>query len=115
MFIFSSIFQLQELISKNYFLHTSAKDAFKSYIRAYDAHNLKEIFNVENVDLAKAALSFGFTVPPAIDLSVGSSKQNRPRKRHGGGGFGYFNSLNKKFKSNPHINYTQSHSRSNKR
>ena len=78
----------------------SAKEAFKSYIRAYDAHHMKDIFNVETIDLAKAAASFGFIVPPAIDLSVGSSKQNRPRKRKAGGGLGYFNKLNKKPRSN---------------
>lgn len=83
----------------------SAKEAFKSYIRAYDAHHLKDIFNIETVDLAKAALAFGFTVPPAVDLSVSSSKQNRPRKRGGGGGFGYFNQLNKKQKTQINYNY----------
>lgn len=91
---------MQQLIAKNYFLHVSAKEAFKSYVRAYDAHHLKDIFNIESVDLAKAAISFGFTTPPAIDLSVNSSKQNRPRKRHNGGGLGYFNNLNKKPKTN---------------
>ena len=91
------LFQLQQLVSKNYFLHTSAKDAFKSYIRAYDAHHLKDIFNIETIDLAKSAKSFGFEVPPSVDLSVCSSKQNRPRKRNGGGGFGF---PSKKPKSN---------------
>lgn len=80
---------MQQLVSKNYFLHTSAKDAFKSYIRAYDAHHLKDIFNIETIDLVKSAKSFGFEVPPSVDLSVSSSKQNRPRKRNGGGGFGF--------------------------
>ncbi|KAK7588121.1 hypothetical protein V9T40_005366 [Parthenolecanium corni] len=79
--------QLQLLISKNYFLHSSAKEAFKSYIRAYDAHHLKEIFNVETIDMGKAALSFGFTSPPAVDIGFSSSKQNRPRKRNAGGRF----------------------------
>ncbi len=98
--------QLQQLVSKNYFLHMSAKEAFKSYIRAYDAHHLKDIFNVETVDLAKAALAFGFTVPPSIDIGVSSSRQNRPRKRKAGGGYGYFNELNHK-KPKPKINYIQ--------
>lgn len=87
----------------------SAKEAFKSYIRAYDAHHLKDIFNVETIDLAKAATSFGFKVPPAIDLSVSSSKQNRPRKRNAGGGLGYFNRMNsvKKHKLDKNIVYVQ--------
>lgn len=61
--------QLEKLISKNYFLNQSAKEAFKSYVRAYDSHQLKSIFNVDTLDLAKVALSFGFTVPPVVDLS----------------------------------------------
>lgn len=61
--------QLEKLISKNYFLNQSAKEAFKSYVRAYDSHQLKTIFNVNTLDLAKVALSFGFTVPPVVDLS----------------------------------------------
>ncbi|PSN51414.1 putative ATP-dependent RNA helicase pitchoune [Blattella germanica] len=86
--------QLEKLISKNYFLNMSAKEAFKAYVRAYDSHHLKQIFDVETLDLAKVALSFGFKVPPAVDLQVNSSKGNRPRKRKAGGGYGFFNSMN---------------------
>lgn len=60
--------QLEKLITKNYFLNQSAKEAFKSYVRAYDSHQLKTIFNVDTLDMAKVALSFGFTVPPVVDL-----------------------------------------------
>lgn len=87
--------QLEKLISKNYFLHTSAKEAYKSYIRAYDSHHLKTIFDVSTLDLKQVGLSFGFTVPPAVDLMVSSKKQDRPRKRTGGGGYGYFKNMNK--------------------
>ncbi|KOC58877.1 putative ATP-dependent RNA helicase pitchoune, partial [Habropoda laboriosa] len=86
--------QLEKLISKNYFLNTSAKEAFKAYIRAYDSHHLKHIFDIETLDLTKAAKSFGFLVPPAVDLKVGTSKNARPRKRLGGGGYGYFKNMN---------------------
>lgn len=91
------LLQLQQLISKNYFLHISAKEAFKSYIRAYEAHHLKDIFNVETIDLAKAAASFGFTVPPAVDIGFSSAKQNRPRKRKAPGTvYKYVQQKNKK-------------------
>ncbi|OXU22899.1 hypothetical protein TSAR_016448 [Trichomalopsis sarcophagae] len=86
--------QMEKLISKNYFLNMSAKEAFKAYVRAYDSHHLKQIFDVETLDLTKVAKSFGFTVPPAVDLKVGVSKDSRPRKRLGGGGYGYFKGLN---------------------
>ena len=45
--------QLQKLITKNYFLNVSAKEAFKSYVRAYESHGLKQIFNVQTLDLTQ--------------------------------------------------------------
>lgn len=35
--------QLEKLISKNYFLNLSAKEAFKGYVRAYESHSLKQV------------------------------------------------------------------------
>ncbi|XP_042683309.1 ATP-dependent RNA helicase DDX18 [Centrocercus urophasianus] len=81
--------QLEKLIEKNYFLHKSAQEAYKAYIRAYDSHSLKQIYNVGNLDLNKVSLSFGFKVPPYVDLSVNSNQGRRLQKRGGGGGFGY--------------------------
>ncbi|XP_032696778.1 ATP-dependent RNA helicase DDX18 [Lontra canadensis] len=80
--------QLEKLIEKNYFLHKSAQEAYKSYIRAYDSHSLKQIFNVNNLNLPQVALSFGFKVPPFVDLNV-NSNDGKLKKRGGGGGFGY--------------------------
>ncbi|XP_060227708.1 ATP-dependent RNA helicase DDX18 isoform X2 [Meriones unguiculatus] len=80
--------QLEKLIEKNYFLHKSAQEGYKSYIRAYDSHSLKQIFNVNNLNLPQVALSFGFKVPPFVDLNV-SSHDGKLKKRGGGGGFGY--------------------------
>jgi ATP-dependent RNA helicase DDX18/HAS1 len=57
-------------MSTNYFLHISAKEAFKGYVRAYDSHQLKDIFDVSTLDLKQVGKSFGFTVPPAVDLSI---------------------------------------------
>nr|XP_048313644.1 ATP-dependent RNA helicase DDX18-like [Myodes glareolus] len=80
--------QLEKLIEKNYFLHKSAQEAYKSYIRAYDSHSLKQIFDVNNLNLPQVALSFGFKVPPFVDLNV-SSNDGKLKKRGGGSGFGY--------------------------
>lgn len=82
--------QLEKLIGKNYFLHLSAKEAYKSYVRAYSSHFLKQIFDVNTLDLTKVALSFGFKVPPMVDLNVNYSKNDRPKKggRFVGAGFG---------------------------
>ncbi|XP_066147275.1 probable ATP-dependent RNA helicase pitchoune isoform X2 [Euwallacea fornicatus] len=87
--------QLENLIAKNYYLNVSAKEAFKAYVRAYDSHHLKNIFDVSTLDLSKVGRSFGFKVPPAVDLNVSAKKAERPeKKRKGGGGFGYFKNLN---------------------
>ncbi|XP_018579590.1 probable ATP-dependent RNA helicase pitchoune [Anoplophora glabripennis] len=97
--------QLENLIGKNYFLNMSGKEAFKAYVRAYDSHHLKTIFDISTLDLAKVALSFGFKVPPAVDLKVSAKKAERPeKKRKGGGGFGFYKNMNqtnsKNFKKN---------------
>lgn len=81
--------QLEKLIEKNYFLHKSAQEGYKSYIRAYASHSLKSIFDVNTLDLQKVALSFGFKVPPYVDLNVHGSKSDKIKRRGGGGGFGY--------------------------
>lgn len=83
---------MEKLISRNYFLNSSAKEAFKSYLRAYDSHHLKTIFDIDTIDLAKVSKSFGFIVPPAVELKV--ANKGPPTKRKGGGGYGYFKSLN---------------------
>lgn len=85
--------QMEKLITKNYFLNLSAKEAFKSYVRAYESHSLKHIYNVQNLCLKSVGQSFGFVVPPHIDIGVAPSRNARPRKQEGGGrgGKGGFN------------------------
>jgi ATP-dependent RNA helicase DDX18/HAS1 len=61
--------QLEKLVSTNYFLHQSAKEAYKAYLRAYDSHSLKNIFDVSQLNLKEVAKAFGFSSPPPADLS----------------------------------------------
>ncbi|RWS30109.1 ATP-dependent RNA helicase HAS1-like protein [Leptotrombidium deliense] len=75
--------QLEKLIAKNYFLNLSAKEAYKAYIRAYDSHHLKDIFNIETLDLVAVAKSFGFSVPPFVDLPVSGVKKNAKINKKG--------------------------------
>uniref|UniRef100_A0A672ZXP9 ATP-dependent RNA helicase n=1 Tax=Sphaeramia orbicularis TaxID=375764 RepID=A0A672ZXP9_9TELE len=97
--------QLEKLIEKNYYLHKSAQEAYKSYVRAYDSHSLKQIYSVSTLNLPMVALSFGFKVPPFVDLNVHSSKGIKMQKRGGGGGFGYQKSKNvHKSKIFKHVN-----------
>ncbi|XP_017779096.1 PREDICTED: probable ATP-dependent RNA helicase pitchoune [Nicrophorus vespilloides] len=77
--------QLEKLIGQNYFLNMSAKEAFKAYVRAYDSHSLKTIFDISTLDFAKLAVSFGFKTPPAVDLKVNAKKSENATKRAGFG------------------------------
>ncbi|XP_072252613.1 ATP-dependent RNA helicase DDX18 [Leuresthes tenuis] len=81
--------QLEKLIEKNYYLHKSAQEAYKSYVRAYDSHSLKQIYSVNTLNLPMVAQSFGFKVPPYVDLNIHGNKGAKLQKRGGGGGFGY--------------------------
>ncbi|CAF3376218.1 unnamed protein product [Rotaria sp. Silwood1] len=72
--------QLEKLIEKNYFLHLSAKEAYKAYVRAYASHSMKNVYNVEQLDLVKVAYSFGFRVPPVVDIGVYQSKKGSKSK-----------------------------------
>ncbi|XP_029386459.1 ATP-dependent RNA helicase DDX18 [Echeneis naucrates] len=104
--------QLEKLIEKNYYLHKSAQEAYKSYVRAYDSHSLKQIYSVNTLNLPMVALSFGFKVPPYVDLNVHSSKGVKLQKRGGGGGFGYQKSKNvQKSKIFKHVNKGRSDGR----
>ena len=60
--------QLEKLVAKNYYLHSSAREAYRSYLLAYNSHQLKEIFNVHLLDLLAVAKSFGFSAPPRVRL-----------------------------------------------
>ena len=62
--------QLEKLIEKNYYLHKSAREAYRSYLQAYASHQHKSIFNVNALDLQRVAPAFGFVVPPRVNLSI---------------------------------------------
>jgi ATP-dependent RNA helicase DDX18/HAS1 len=65
--------QLEKLISSNYWLHQSAKDGYRSYLQAYSSHHLKTVYQIDKLDLVKVAKSFGFTVPPKVNITIGAS------------------------------------------
>lgn len=62
--------QLERVIEKNYHLHRSSRDAYRSYLHAYAAHSHKDCFDVHNLDLARVAKSFGFSAPPKVELNL---------------------------------------------
>lgn len=60
--------QLEKLISKNYYLHQSAKDGYRSYLQAYASYSLKKIFDINKLDLRKVGKAYGFAIPPKVRL-----------------------------------------------
>ncbi|XP_059441273.1 DEAD-box ATP-dependent RNA helicase 27-like [Corylus avellana] len=81
---------LENLVANNYYLNKSAKEAYRSYILAYNSHSMKEIFDVHRLDLQAVASSFCFSNPPKVSVNIdsGASKFRRKirkvdGKRHG--------------------------------
>lgn len=62
--------QLERLVEKNYYLHQSARDAYRAFLLSYNSHQLKSIFNVHRLDLSAVARSFGFGAPPKVRLML---------------------------------------------
>ena len=77
--------QLEKLIKSNYFLHQIAKDGYRSYLQAYASHGLKTVYQIDKLDLVKVAKSYGFSVPPKVNITIGSSGKtpnHKKRKTH---------------------------------
>ncbi|KAI0728620.1 DEAD-domain-containing protein [Fomitopsis betulina] len=81
--------QLEKLLQKNYFLHQSARDGYRSYLQAYASYSLKKIFDVNQLDLTKVGKSFGFSVPPRVNVNIGGGKggtgRSGKKRKHEGG------------------------------
>ncbi|XBI48637.1 hypothetical protein VPH35_112336 [Triticum aestivum] len=82
--------RLEKIVAGNYFLNQSAKEAYRSYLLAYNSHSMKDIFDVHQLDLKKVAASFCFNSPPKVNLNLESSASRHRkmtkvdgRKRHG--------------------------------
>jgi ATP-dependent RNA helicase DDX18/HAS1 len=76
---------LEKLLQKNYYLHQSAKDGYRAYLQSYASYSLKEIFNVNSLDLAKVGKSFGFAVPPRVNVNMaggGDAKASKEKAAH---------------------------------
>ena len=63
--------QLEKLVSGNYWLNQSARDGYRAYLQAYASHHLKQVYQIDKLDLVKVAKSFGFSVPPRVNISIG--------------------------------------------
>ncbi|CAI9113465.1 OLC1v1014073C2 [Oldenlandia corymbosa var. corymbosa] len=91
---------LEKLIENNYYLNKSAKDAYRSYLLAYNSHSMKDIFNVHRLDLQGVAASFCFSSPPRVNINIDSNVskfRNKKRKVDGSrNGFSQSNPYGKK-------------------
>lgn len=63
--------QLEKLVASNFLLHQSAVEGFKAYVRAYASHSLRQVFDVNSLDLQAVGRAFGFTSPPHVDIGIG--------------------------------------------
>ncbi|XP_023520092.1 DEAD-box ATP-dependent RNA helicase 51-like [Cucurbita pepo subsp. pepo] len=71
---------LEKLVGSNYYLNKSAKEAYRSYLLAYNSHSMKDIFNVHRLDLQAIAASFCFSNPPKVNLNIDSSASKFRKK-----------------------------------
>ncbi|PCH33426.1 DEAD-domain-containing protein [Wolfiporia cocos MD-104 SS10] len=81
--------QLEKLLTKNHYLYQSARDGYRSYLQAYASYSLKKIYDVNQLDLVKVGKSFGFAVPPRVNVNIGggnggAGRSGKKRKREDG-------------------------------
>ncbi|TQD85637.1 hypothetical protein C1H46_028811 [Malus baccata] len=72
--------KLEQMVQNIYYLNKSAKEAYTSYLLAYNSHSMKDIFNVHRLDLQAVAASFCFSNPPKVHLNLDSSKSKFRKK-----------------------------------
>lgn len=73
--------QLDKLVEKNYYLNKAAFEAYKSYLHSYQSHSLKDVYDVNNLDLQKVARSFGFKIPPRVSLNIKLTERSQRKKK----------------------------------
>lgn len=73
--------QFEELVGGNYYLRKSAKEAYEGYLLSYSASQLKNVYNVQQLDLAQICHSFGLSEPPEIKINLSQSAANEGKKQ----------------------------------
>ncbi|WJX95673.1 RNA helicase [Trifolium repens] len=80
---------LENLVGENYFLNKMAKEAYRSYILAYNSHSMKDIFSVKRLDLQAVAASFCFSSPPNVSININTSNQRKKTRKVDGSRHGF--------------------------
>lgn len=75
--------QFNQLVMSNYYLRMSAKQAYEGYLLSYSASQLKNVYDIQSLDLATVARGFGLSEPPAIrvDLSESAARLNKRERK----------------------------------
>lgn len=73
--------QLEKLVSSNYYLRTSARQAYEGYLLSYSSCQLKNVFVIQNLDLAMVAKGFALSEPPPLKLDLTQSAANLSKKK----------------------------------
>jgi ATP-dependent RNA helicase DDX18/HAS1 len=78
--------KLEKTMEENYFLYKEATEAFRSIVKAYSAHQLKDIFDFKALDVQGVAKSLGLSSTPyinkdSISVSSGSIENKLKRKK----------------------------------
>lgn len=75
--------QFTQLVMSNYYLRNSAKNAYEGYLLSYSASQLKNVYDIQSLDLAKVARGFGLSEPPQIrvDLSESAARLNKRERK----------------------------------
>jgi ATP-dependent RNA helicase DDX18/HAS1 len=71
-----------KLVDKNFYLNQSARDGYRSYLQSYASHSQRDIFDVNQLDLAAVAKSFGLSAPPRVNLAVKTSGKGSRNHKH---------------------------------
>ena len=72
--------QLEKLVAGNYYLKQSARQAYEGYLLSYSSCQLKNVFDVQQLDLAAVARGFGLSEPPPIKVDLSQSAAHLGKK-----------------------------------
>merc|ERR1712187_879766 len=61
---------LEKMIEKNLSLSQLSRQAYRSFLMAYDSHKYKEIFNISALNKTSVPKSFGLAVPPTTKYDI---------------------------------------------
>lgn len=75
--------QIESIVDGNPYLKKLAREAYFSYIKAYESHQSKSVFDVSKLNLQKIATSFGLKRCPSTDFVSADRKGHRKFHKNG--------------------------------